>query len=200
VTSGQALGEVFLNNVWTSNVAYLASLITTTKINMNNVHMLGNADLINASTGAAVTLATTGTCTFAVPVSTGSGTVTPFGSLNLVADTGVTGYAKVNGTGVIPGMTWTAPSDGRLHTVFCTAYVYITTTEVGGAITLEITSSQAITRLIIVVAGGTAAGMTGIASGYLTGYLVEPGQTVTLQQTTALTSGASTFYGQLWAA
>ena len=201
VTSGQALTEAFLNNVWCSNVAYLASLITTTKLNLSNVHMLGNAGVINSSTGAVVTLATTGTCNLAVPTSAGTGTTSPFGNLNVVIDTGVAGYALINGTGAVPGTTWTAPADGRLHSMFCLAYKYVTTTEVGGAVSLNINTSQAILKTIPIFTGGTAGpGITGDPGGDILGYLVEPGESVYVSQTSALTSGASTIYVQIWAA
>lgn len=113
-----------------------------------------------------------------------------------VADTGTTGIALTNGTGVLSGMSWTAPSDGNLHLVSCAAFQYVTSAETGGACKLEATTTQGPTMLVVIFAGGAGTGIGTVN----TQILVEPGQSVSLQQTSALTVGASTLYAQIWAA
>ena len=78
VTSGQVLTEAFMDGIWFSNFSYLASLITTTAMSLSNVHAIGNADILNTSTGASVTLSVLPGCTFGTATNTGSGTVNQY--------------------------------------------------------------------------------------------------------------------------
>jgi hypothetical protein len=119
----------------------------------------------------------------------------PFASTPALAPletTGDTGYALVNGTGNI--FSWTAPNDGNLHMVFLTTAQHVSSAETGGAITFETTDPSGTAVNPTAYAGGSGAGSTGFA----TQRLVQPGSTVTLAQTSALTVGAATLWATLW--
>ena len=97
-------------------------------------------------------------------------------------------------------MQWTAPGDGRMHMVVCPVLQYVSSAETGGAVKLEATTSQGPVQQVIVFAGGSGTGVGGSTNGELLTILVEPGQAISLQQTSALTGGAATVWAQLWAA
>jgi hypothetical protein len=118
-----------------------------------------------------------------------------FGPLALLATTGAAGFAKQNGTPNI--LSWTAPNDGQLHRVQLLYTKNVTSSETGGAAAVSfVNPSQA--AVANVDAGNQAAGWTpGAPAGGVT-FMMQPGQTITLAQTTALTAGASKVYAELW--
>jgi hypothetical protein len=111
----------------------------------------------------------------------------------LVAATAVGGYTLVNGTGTI--LTWTAPSDGKLHRVMIFATLSVGTTEVGGTLQSKIFAPDGNSVFTSVFAAAQAAGV----HVNNVGAIAEAGQPVTVQQTSALTSGASTLWVEIWA-
>jgi len=119
---------------------------------------------------------------------------TAAGQLQKVADTGTAGYTLVNGTGNI--LSWTAPNDGQQHAVLVICKLKVTSDETGGLIGVNHTGPDGTGRTTNVVAQQLA--------GYFTNtpvpFLIAPNTTITLQQTSALTAGASVLYAQLWAA
>lgn len=115
--------------------------------------------------------------------------------MTLVETTGTAGYALVNGTGAI--LSWTAPADGNPHRVMVLGEMWVTTLEVGGLIQAQFElpdgSSSANGSLF---QAALAAGFHGPAN---TLFMIEPGSTFTVEQASALTSGASKVYLDLWA-
>jgi len=126
---------------------------------------------------------------------TAAGALTALGAEQLLATTytasGLTGFALQDATPQI--LTWTAPNDGNQHHVRVDTNLYVTSAETGGAI--QVTST---------LPNGTAVAGLQHAAGLGTGfahaiieYLIEPGSTITLQQSSALTVGAATLWAEL---
>lgn len=115
-----------------------------------------------------------------------------------VADAGTSGVALVNGTQNF--CSWTVPSDGNLHPFIAIMTLVVTTaTQVGGAVGLTAYTNPAATALtnFTLLAGGQGVG-THLVS-FQTG-LAYPGSTLSLGQTSAMTSGGpAAGYAQLWA-
>jgi hypothetical protein len=116
--------------------------------------------------------------------------------LQQVASTGVAGFALQNATPTI--LTWTAPNDGQMHRVLVLGEVKVTGAQTGGAVSLTFTYPDGSASPVASVnAGGSGAGYHGLANNV---FLVAPGTTVTLAQTSAQTAGAATLWAELWAA
>lgn len=117
----------------------------------------------------------------------------------IVGKTGAAGIALVNGTPTI--MTWTAPNDGQMHAVMFIGAKVVASQETGGAVTLNFTvDGNAETANVF--GGGAAAQVQPMAINAATIGIrpVDPNTTVTLTQSSALTGGASTLFGNLYAA
>lgn len=115
-----------------------------------------------------------------------------------VATTGPAGFALQNATPTI--LTWTAPSDALTHMVEVFAWKRVATTETGGACTLKITEQGGaiVTNGTAMFAGGAANADYPFPAG-TTQFLVNAGAIVELDQTSALTGGASTVFAEIWA-
>jgi hypothetical protein len=111
------------------------------------------------------------------------------------ASTGAGGFALQNGTPTI--LTWTAPNDGQLHTGFVTGSLAVSTAETGGQINAY--GPQAGTGVVIQGAGKTAGQWTFPNSAGSFTFSLQPGQSVTIAQATALTAGAAILYAEIWA-
>jgi hypothetical protein len=112
--------------------------------------------------------------------------------LTLLATTGASGTALVNGTPTI--LTWTPPNDGALHRVVAAGGLVVTSTETGGQINLNFTDPAGNVRAKTLVAAAQGAGYQSFAFAFVT---VEANTTVTITQT-ALTGGAAVLYAELW--
>jgi hypothetical protein len=121
---------------------------------------------------------------------TSFGAVSP---LQLVATTGIAGFALQNATPVIA--TWTAPNDGNMHRVMALGELIVGSAETGGQISLTITDPGNTVRQRTVWNSGLGAGFQPIA---ITNYTIAPGSTVTLAQTAALTAGAAQLWAEVW--
>lgn len=117
--------------------------------------------------------------------------------LLLQAATPVAGYSLVNGTGQVTNMTWTAPNDGNQHRIVIFASIDVTSgPETGGAITGSWTVPDGTSGAAFsIYAAGLSAGLH-TAGAFLA--IVEAGATVTVNQSTALTGGASKLWCELW--
>lgn len=115
-----------------------------------------------------------------------------------VATTGPAGVALINNTQTI--LTWTAPSDGLTHMVEVFAWKRVATTETGGAVTVKITEAggSIVTNGTAMFAGGAANADYPFPGG-ATQYLVNAGAIVEIDQTSALSGGASTVFAEIWA-
>lgn len=115
----------------------------------------------------------------------------------LVADTGINGFTLQNGTPTI--LSWTAPNDGKMHRFTIFGILHCTVAETGGALNFNYEipdgSSNPNTSMN---AGGSAVGVFA-APGSTNDKLIQPGSTVLVQQTSALTAGAAVWWGQIWA-
>lgn len=116
----------------------------------------------------------------------GSG-LTPGTPLELQATTGTGGYTLVNGTGTILSFV---PQDGNMHRAFIAGKLVVTSAETGGAIGV-IVGGVTIAEIPASQAAGTFLFPT-------CDVLLRPGESVTIQQTSALTGGAAIFYGEIW--
>lgn len=119
----------------------------------------------------------------------------PTGGLQLVAATPNAGFALQNATPTI--LSWTAPNDGQKHhfLVYCTIVVAVT--EVGGAVGLtSVLGGQSGSPQIN---AGAAAGPALVNGNYRAG-ICDPGSTVSIAQTSALTGGTATLWAAIWAA
>jgi hypothetical protein len=119
-------------------------------------------------------------------------TATP--ALALQASTGVAGFALQDATPTI--ISWTAPNDGNLHRVEIFASENVTSALTGGTISGSIVSpaggSPAQPQVIAANQG------TGNHVGTVTGGIVEPGSTVSVIQSSAVTVGAGTVWAEIW--
>ena len=122
------------------------------------------------------------------------GTLSAPGLLTKVATTGTAGVALINGNLTI--LTWTAPNDGKTHTVFIAASITVTAAETGGQCNVNGTSPGGAYGTLFFSSSQAAA--TYPAQGTQV-YVVGPGDTLSLAQVSALTAGAATVYGEMWA-
>lgn len=114
------------------------------------------------------------------------------GGLGLLATTAEAGFALQDATPTI--LTWTAPSDGKLHRIICFLTGYVSAAETGGAITLDTVLPDGNAANPQMMPGGAAAGP--VAASALR--MVGAGETVSLVQSSALTAGAATVWAELW--
>ena len=121
----------------------------------------------------------------------------PFGAgvLAKVADTGINGFALVNGTPTI--ISWTAPNDGNLHPFVITGGTHVTVAETGGAVHGAWTLPDSTNASAGTDSGGRAPGGFGWTS---QSGVIGPGQTVIVSQSSALTAGAATVWAQIYGA
>ena len=114
-----------------------------------------------------------------------------------LATTGTAGFALQNGTPNI--LTWTAPGDSAVHMFVALSVVHVTSAETGGTVQVIFQSpiSGAGNHFSQLVAGGLGTDANGQTGTTIFG-LVQPGTTVTIQQTTALTAGAATAWFEIW--
>jgi hypothetical protein len=115
-------------------------------------------------------------------------------ALVLQATTGTGGYALVNGTGNV--ISWTAPSDGALHRVMLFTTLHVTTTEVGGGISVTFNTPDGTSTTQTIYGAAQTSGVPGATTRV---QLIEAGSTITISQTSALTSGASVLWAEIWA-
>lgn len=114
-------------------------------------------------------------------------------ALALQASTGAGGYTLVNGTGNI--IAWTAPNDGAMHRVLIMCCLLVTTTEVGGQITANVTLPNGNNKVPGLFSGASGAGLS---QGSFS-YFVEANTNVTVAQGSALASGAAILWAEIWA-
>ena len=117
-----------------------------------------------------------------------------FGGLTLVADTGINGFALQDATPAI--VSWTAPDDGEMHTVLFAELKHVTTLEAGGAVEYTFTSPDGSSVSAALDSGTRSPGLFASASNMR---FIKPGSTVTISQSSALTSGATLVFAQIWA-
>jgi hypothetical protein len=121
----------------------------------------------------------------------------PFGAnpaLILRAATPLAGFPLVNGTPNI--LTWTAPADGQMHTVFPVVVVHVTSQETGGNINVGWTTPDGASFSATPFFGGASAGV--YQSNNLLPALIEAGTTFTISQSSALTGGAAVVFAAIW--
>lgn len=107
------------------------------------------------------------------------------------ARTPLTGFAKVNGTPTV--LTVQIPNDGQTHPVLVTYQKLTTVAETQGAMRVNYTLNGSANFLPGLDAGGAGIG-TQNANASIE---ADPGTTVTLAQTSALTAGASTVFASI---
>ena len=112
----------------------------------------------------------------------------------LLASTGIAGFAKINGTPTI--LQWTTPNDGAMHRVVVLADETVTVAETGGGIGVVLTApgGGVQTNTTIIFAGTKAIG----TYHSIDGMLVAPGTTLQITEGTALTAGTSTVWIEVW--
>ena len=116
-------------------------------------------------------------------------------TLTLRAITGDGGFALQDGTPVI--LSWTAPDDGRLHSIMQVAYIHAASDMTGGNIGCSFTDpdGNSVTDPVFVT-GALSADFSNWNSNVL---LVQPGSVSTVDQATALAAGAATCWAEIWA-
>lgn len=123
---------------------------------------------------------------------------TPFTTpLGLVGSTGAAGYTLVNGTGLIPGLSYQAPSDGQPHYVIMAGEIVVSVAETGGGIQANFTPPTGGPTTLQMAGGGLAVGARAFSNTVL---MVAPGSLTTIAQSAALTAGAAVLFAGLWAA
>lgn len=119
----------------------------------------------------------------------------PFRADQLQASSGPAGMALVNATPTF--LSWTAPNDGNLHRFTIELELVVATLEVGGQI--SVSRGTPGTNAVTVFASALAAGSySGHSVAFALQGLLQPGDTILVNQSAALTSGAATLYGEIW--
>ena len=117
------------------------------------------------------------------------------GGLTRVATTGADGFALENGTPTI--LSWTAPNDGELHTVFISAALAVSSALTGGEVAWSQTAIDAPAWGDSFFGGGVGTGTYQASAG--TVVLRGNGtDTVKVTQASAVTAGAAVVYAELW--
>ena len=117
--------------------------------------------------------------------------------LQKVASTGTAGYTYINGTG--PILSWTAPNDGQMHRVLLIGQIRsITVPQTGGAIvmSMEYPDGSGAPSPSVNAGGNGTGGFHAFSNSV---FLIQPGSTITLQQSTAQTTGSTVLWAELWA-
>lgn len=126
--------------------------------------------------------------------------ISPSGQPVLRASTGVTGFPLQNATPTI--LSWTTPNDGAMHRAIVRGFTYISVATTGGQISLNYTPPSAAGAQSNVILTGTHG--TGYVPNGATGpdteisVLLAPNTTISVVQSSAMTAGTATFYGELW--
>lgn len=107
-----------------------------------------------------------------------------------VISTGAAGLAKQNATPTF--FTYNVPNDGNLHDIMGFGQLAIASSETGGNVQFYRNG----TALLNMFNGGQG-GPGNVGMSPIT-YTAQPGETITIQQTSALTVGASTMYFEFW--
>lgn len=114
--------------------------------------------------------------------------------MGLLAQTPVAGVALANGTPTI--LSWTAPSDGKNHRIWVIATGFATVIEVGGQVNVNYALPNGNTSPFPLLLPGTQ-GVGYITAAYVAA-VIGPGAVVSIQQGSALTSGAATVWAEIW--
>jgi hypothetical protein len=121
----------------------------------------------------------------------------PFGAtpgMQRQAATALAGFPLQNATPTV--LSWTAPSDGQNHRIEILATGFATVLEVGGQLNANYALPNGNTSPFpLLLQGGQGAGY--ITAGYVAA-IIGPGAVVSIQQSSALTSGAATVWAEIW--
>lgn len=110
----------------------------------------------------------------------------PASEVFTVATTGTSGVPLIDGTQTI--LSWTAPDDGKLHTVLVGFVWDISSSLTGGAVQANVPGKAS----IVVFSGGEAAGWKVPTTNLIV--VLNSGDALELNQTSAATAGAATVY------
>ena len=113
------------------------------------------------------------------------------------ASTGASGYTLVNGTGTV--LTWTAPLDGQLHTVYLASSLRITSAATGGQFNITVNDTIAGAGYSPVVFNASKGAGYFIQVDTTPLIVLTPGDTIAIVQQTALTAGAGSLFAEIWA-
>jgi len=118
--------------------------------------------------------------------------------MSLLASTGLAGFTYQNATPNI--ISYTFPSDGKLHRFLLIPYVTVTSTQTGGALAILFRDPTNAAQNFGINGGGNNVGTNGWGNGFTNWDMLfaYPGSTVTLQQSSAQTAGAATIWAELW--
>ena len=152
----------------------------------------GTTDLAVAKVPAAAVVAGT-----RITVTTTAGKAKLTGAavtgLPITAETSATGVALINGTQTI--LSVTVPNDAKPHQAIVTVFKVVTAALTGGAVVMAVTDIAGTAFTIAIV--GTAVGTYTHSSTINNSFLLKPGTTVTVKQTTAMTAGAAKVYAKI---
>jgi hypothetical protein len=116
--------------------------------------------------------------------------------LGVVAKTPAAGTALVNGTPTI--LSWTAPNDGQLHYFSLALCLNRTLATTGGAVGLTFTvAGSAKAAALFNGTAGAGVDYSGDSPAFNLPLPCDPGTTVSIVQTSALTAGAAAFVGAI---
>jgi hypothetical protein len=121
----------------------------------------------------------------------------PFGAtpaMQRQAATPVAGFPLQNATPTV--LSWTAPSDGQNHRIMILATGFATVLEVGGQVNVNYALPNGNTSPFPLLLSGTQA--VGYITAAYVAAIIGPGAVVSIQQSSALTSGAATVWAEIW--
>ena len=112
----------------------------------------------------------------------------------LGTSTGTAGYGLINNTATI--LAWVAPADGNLHRVMVISELSVATTQVSGSIAVAYTTPDGTQHAQTPYAGALTAG--GHLPNPVIRVPVQAGATVTMYQSSAMSSGVATLWAEIW--
>ena len=124
---------------------------------------------------------------------------TPYGTpIALKTATPNAGFALQNATPSI--LSWTAPNDGNIHQVIIPSILSVTVLEVGGQVNVTYTDLGGNVENLVMYGSALGVGSQTPNNAIVRFLLLlPPGNTVTIAQAAALTSGAASLWAQIWA-
>ena len=117
-------------------------------------------------------------------------------ALTQQAATVVGGYTMINGTGTI--ISWTTPNDSGLHVSFVFLYMNVSSATTGGNLNLLWTDPGGSAQNQVILSGTQGGGPHASTQ---PGYCIIPvgaNQTVSIQQSSAMTAGAAKVWAEIW--
>jgi len=119
----------------------------------------------------------------------------PGGGLQPVAATPAAGFPMQNATPTV--LSWAVPNDGNLHEFIICSCKVVTSAETGGLVQVSFTDPGGTVRNLTIYPGTQGAGFQATTGAPSSLMCCQAGTTVSVNQVSALSAGASTLWCKL---